>query len=35
MRLMRLNLILASDLLARGVDLPDVRLVINFDIPLS
>ena len=35
MRLMRLNLILASDLLARGVDLPDVRLVINFDMPLS
>jgi superfamily II DNA/RNA helicase len=35
MRLMKLNLILASDLLSRGVDLPDVKLVINFDMPLT
>ena len=35
MRLMKLNLILASDLLSRGVDLPDVKLVINFDLPLT
>lgn len=32
---MKLNLILASDLLSRGVDLPDVKLVINFDMPLT
>jgi superfamily II DNA/RNA helicase len=35
MRLMKLNLILATDLLSRGVDLPDVKLVINFDLPLT
>jgi superfamily II DNA/RNA helicase len=35
MRLMKLNLILSTDLLSRGVDLPDVKLVINFDMPLT
>ncbi len=32
---MKLNLILASDLLSRGIDLPDVKFVINFDMPLT
>ncbi len=35
MRLMKLNLVLASDLLSRGVDLPQVGLVVNFDLPLT
>ena len=32
---MKLNLILSTDLLSRGVDLPEVRFVINFDMPLT
>jgi superfamily II DNA/RNA helicase len=35
MRLMKLNLVISTDLLARGVDLPEVRLVVNFDMPLT
>jgi superfamily II DNA/RNA helicase len=35
MRLMKINIIIASDLLSRGIDLPDVKLVINFDMPLT
>ena len=35
MRLMHINLILTTDLLARGIDLPEVALVINFDLPLT
>lgn len=35
MRLMHINLILTTDLLSRGVDLPEVRYVINFDMPLT
>ena len=35
MRLMKIKVIIASDLLSRGVDLPDVKRVINFDMPLT
>ena len=35
MRLMKIKVIIASDLLSRGVDLPDVKRVINFDVPLT
>ena len=35
MRLMKLNLVISTDLLARGVDLPEVRYVINYDMPLT
>jgi superfamily II DNA/RNA helicase len=33
MRLLKIHCIVATDLIARGVDLPDVQLVINFDVP--
>jgi ATP-dependent RNA helicase RhlE len=33
MRLLKINCIVATDLIARGVDLPDVQLVVNFDVP--
>jgi superfamily II DNA/RNA helicase len=32
---MQIKVILSTDLLSRGIDLPDVKLVINFDMPLS
>jgi len=32
---MQIKVVLATDLLSRGIDLPDVRYVINFDMPLS
>ena len=35
MRLMKIKYILSTDLLSRGIDLPDVKLVINFDMPIS
>lgn len=35
MRLMKIKVIIASDLLSRGIDLPEVKLVINFDMPLT
>lgn len=35
MRLMQIQVVLATDLLARGIDLPDVKYVINFDMPLT
>jgi len=35
MRALKLKTVIATDLLARGVDLPDVRLVINLDIPTT
>jgi ATP-dependent RNA helicase DDX6/DHH1 len=35
MRALKLKTVIATDLLARGVDLPDVRLVINMDIPTT
>jgi ATP-dependent RNA helicase RhlE len=35
MRLLKIRVIIASDLLSRGVDLPDVKRVINFDMPLT
>ena len=31
MRTLGLRLVICTDILARGIDLPDVRLVINFD----
>jgi superfamily II DNA/RNA helicase len=34
MRLLQIHCIVATDLIARGVDLPDVQLVVNFDVPL-
>jgi len=33
MRLLKINCIVATDLIARGVDFPDVQLVVNFDVP--
>jgi len=33
MRLMQIKVILSTDLLSRGIDLPDVKTVINFDMP--
>lgn len=35
MRVLQIKLILSTDLLSRGIDLPDVKLVVNFDMPLS
>ncbi|CDW91641.1 atp-dependent rna helicase [Stylonychia lemnae] len=35
MRLMEIKVILSTDLLSRGIDLPDVKTVINFDMPLN
>ena len=35
MRLLKIKVIIASDLLSRGIDLPDVKRVINFDMPLT
>eukprot|EP00347_Sterkiella_histriomuscorum_P016558 403352736 len=35
MRLMQIKVILSTDLLSRGIDLPDVKYVINFDMPLN
>ena len=32
---MQIKLIMSTDLLSRGIDLPDVRFVVNFDMPLS
>ena len=32
---MQIKVILSTDLLSRGIDLPDVSLVINFDMPLT
>lgn len=32
---MNLRLVICTDILARGIDLPDVRLVINFDSAIS
>jgi ATP-dependent RNA helicase RhlE len=32
---MKIQVILATDILSRGIDLPDVRYVVNFDMPLS
>ena len=31
LRTLGLRLVICTDILARGIDLPDVRLVINFD----
>jgi len=35
MRLLKLRVVLASDLLARGVDLPEVAFVLNYDAPTT
>ena len=35
MRLMQIKVILSTDLLSRGIDLPDVNYVVNFDMPYS
>lgn len=35
MRVLQIKLILSTDLLSRGIDLPDVRLVINMDMPIN
>ena len=35
MRVMHIKVILSTDLLSRGIDLPDVKLVINFDLPFN
>jgi superfamily II DNA/RNA helicase len=35
MRRLKIKVILTTDLLSRGVDLPQVNLVINFDVPRS
>ncbi len=35
LRLMEIKVVLATDLLARGIDLPDVKYVVNFDMPMS
>lgn len=35
MRALKLKVVIATNLLARGVDLPDVRLVINLDVPVT
>lgn len=35
MRLMHIKIILSTDLLSRGIDLPDVRYVVNFDMPMN
>jgi superfamily II DNA/RNA helicase len=35
MRALQLKVVIATNLLARGVDLPDVRLVINLDVPVT
>ena len=31
--MLKIRCIIATDLIARGVDLPDVQIVINFDVP--
>ena len=33
MRVLKLRCIVSTDLMSRGVDLPDVQVVINFDLP--
>jgi len=33
MRVMNIKLILSTNLLSRGVDLPEVALVVNYDLP--
>ncbi len=35
MRLLQINVILSTDLMSRGIDLPDVRVVFNFDMPMT
>ena len=35
MRVLKLRCIVSTDLMSRGVDLPDVQVVINFDLPLG
>lgn len=35
MRILQIKTILSTDLLSRGIDLPDVKMVVNFDLPLS
>ena len=35
MRLMKIQIILSTDLLARGIDLPDVKMIVNFDMPMT
>ena len=29
----RINILVATDIVARGIDIDDIRLVINFDVP--
>ena len=33
MKVLKIRVIICTDLMARGVDLPDVRLVVNLDAP--
>ena len=33
MRMLKIRCVIATDLIARGVDLPDVQIVINLDVP--
>ena len=35
MRVLKLRCIIATDLISRGIDLPDVRVVVNIDTPLT
>ena len=35
MRVLKLRCVIATDLIARGIDLPDVRVVVNIDTPLT
>jgi ATP-dependent RNA helicase UAP56/SUB2 len=35
MRLLKLKVILSTDLMSRGVDLPEVSMVLNYDMPVS
>ena len=31
----RINILVATDIVARGIDIDDIRLVINFDVPMT
>ena len=33
MRVLKLRCIISTDLMSRGVDLPDVQIVVNLDLP--
>ena len=34
MRVLKLRCVISTDLMSRGVDLPDVQIVINLDLPM-